>query len=91
MNSAEGGITINLMIGNSKGLNLACRNIFLVILQLTGHDGILHDVSITFIDKTDPSDHLGREDYWKQTFKTMVPYGLNIEDSVSWVFLCLLF
>ena len=33
MNSAEGGITINLMIGNSKGLNLACRNIFSAIFQ----------------------------------------------------------
>ena len=32
-NSVEGGITINLIIGNSKDLNLACRNIFLVIFQ----------------------------------------------------------
>ena len=48
-------------------------------------------VSITFIDKTDPPDPLRREDYWRQTLKTMVPYGLNIEDSVWWVFLCFLF
>ena len=60
------------MIGNSKDLNFTCRNI----------DGFLNDVSITFIDKTDPSDPLRREDYWRQTLKTMVPYGLNIEDSV---------
>ena len=33
MNSVEGGITINLMIENSKYLNLARRNIFLVIFQ----------------------------------------------------------
>ena len=46
------------------------------------HDGFLNDASITFIDKTDPCDPLRREDYWRQTFKTMVPYGLNIEDSV---------
>ena len=39
-------------------------------------------VSITFIDNTDPSDPLRREDYWRQILKTMVPYGLNIEDSV---------
>ena len=43
---------------------------------------LLNDVSITFIDKADPSDPLRREDYWRQTLKTMVPYGLNIEDSV---------
>ena len=49
---------------------------------MAGHDGFLKDVSITFIDKTDPSDPLRREDYCRQTLKTMLPYGLNIEDSV---------
>ena len=81
MNSAEGGITINLMIGNSKGLNLACRNIFFSYFSMAGHDGFLNDVFITFIDKTDPTGPLRREDYWRQVLKTMVPYGLNIEDS----------
>ena len=46
-----------------------------------GRNGFLNDVSITFIDKTDPSNPLKREDYWKRTFKTMVPFGLNIEDN----------
>ena len=46
------------------------------------HSDFLSDVSITFIDKTDPSDPLKREDYWRRTLKTMLPYGLNIEDSV---------
>ena len=50
--------------------------------SMAGHNGFLNDVSITFIDKTDPSDPLRREDYWRQTLKTMVPYGLNIENSV---------
>ena len=50
--------------------------------SMAGHNGFLNDVSITFIDKTDPTDPLRREDYWRQTLKTMVPYGLNIEDSV---------
>ena len=76
MNSAEGGITINLMIGNSKGLNLACRNIFSVTFSMAAHDGFLNDVFITFIDKTDPSDPLRREHYWRQTLKTMVLSGL---------------
>ena len=50
--------------------------------SMAGHDGFLNDVSITFIDKTDPSDPLQREDYWRQTLKAIVPYGLNIEHSV---------
>ena len=53
--------------------------------SMADHDGFLSDASIKFIDKTDPSDPsdpLRREHYWRQTLKTMVPYGLNIEDSV---------
>ena len=30
-----------------------------------GHAGFLDNVSITFIDKIDPSDPFKREDYWK--------------------------
>ena len=39
-----------------------------------GHSGFLENVSITFTDKTDPSDTGKRENYWIQTFKTMVPW-----------------
>ena len=46
------------------------------------HGAFLDDISITFIDKTDPSDLLKREDYWRRTYKTMTPFGLNIEESV---------
>ena len=46
------------------------------------HNRFLNDASITFIDKTDPSDPLKREDYWRRTLKAMAPFGLNIEDSV---------
>ena len=31
--------------------------------SMAGYDGFLKDVSITFIDKNDPSDPLRREDY----------------------------
>ena len=58
---------------------------------MAGHEGFLNDVSITFIDKTDPSDPFRREDYWRQTLKTMVPYGLNTDDRVWRMLLCLLF
>ena len=47
-----------------------------------GHHGFLKDVSITFIDKTNPSEPLKRENYWKSVLKTMAPLGLNIGDSV---------
>ena len=57
--------------------------------SMAGHDVVLNDVSIKFIDKTDPSDPLPREDYQRQKLKTMVLYGLNIEDTVWAVFLCL--
>ena len=45
----------------------------------SGHTGFIENVSITFIDKTDPSDPLNREDYWRCTLKNMPPFGLNIE------------
>ena len=47
-----------------------------------GPNGFLNDVSITFIDRTDSSDLLKRQDYWRRTLKTIAPFGLNIEDSV---------
>ena len=43
-----------------------------------GHKGFLDDISITFFDKTDPSDTEKRKDYWIQTLKTAAPWGLNI-------------
>ena len=46
-----------------------------------GHNSFLDDVSIIFIDKTDPKDPNKREHHWKHTFKTMAPpQGLNVED-----------
>ena len=44
-----------------------------------GRNGFLNDFSITFIDKTDPSDPLKREDYRRKTLKTMAPFGLNLK------------
>ena len=46
------------------------------------HHSFLKDVSITLIDKTGPSNPLQRENYWRSTLKTMVPWWLNIEDCV---------
>ena len=42
------------------------------------HNVFCENVSITLIDKTDLSEPEKREHYWIQTFKTMVPWGLNV-------------
>ena len=47
-----------------------------------GHIGFLNDESVTSTGKTDGSDPKKREEYWMKTSKIMVPYGLNIADSV---------
>ena len=44
-----------------------------------GHDGFFNDVSITFTDKTDPSDPSRREDYWRQTLKQWFRAGLILK------------
>ena len=45
-----------------------------------GHNSFLDDVSIIFIDKTDPKYSNKREHYWRHTLKTITPQGLNVED-----------
>ena len=48
-----------------------------------GHHGFFEEVSIIFLDKTSPSEHLKRENYWKSVLKTMALSGLSIED-ITW-------
>ena len=45
-----------------------------------GHCSFLEDITITFINKTDPKDPSRREHYWRHTLKTMAALGLNVED-----------
>ena len=47
-----------------------------------GHTGVLENVSVIFIDKTDPQNPEKRKNYWIHTLKTMVRWGLNILKSV---------
>ena len=42
-------------------------------------DGLLNNVEITLIDKTDPSDPERREEFWRTKLRTLAPLGLNIE------------
>ena len=54
---------------------------FLNHFCISGHCGFLKDALLTFIDKTDPSDLLKREEYCRSTLKTIAPSKLNIEES----------
>ena len=44
------------------------------------HDGLLNNVEITLIDKTDPLDPERREEFWKTNLYTLAPLGLSIEE-----------
>ena len=48
-------------------------------LMSPGHSCFLHDVSITRIDKTDPSYPIRREEYWIDTLKTKSAIGPNFD------------
>ena len=50
--------------------------------SLPGHTSIENDVDIMFIDKTDAMFPKLREKFWIDTLVTMIPYGLNVSDSM---------
>ena len=45
-----------------------------------GHSGLINDVEIIFINKTDSSDPTRTEGFWKTKLQTLVIYGLNVEE-----------
>ena len=57
--------------------NTACKDICMNTLPYQDTPVFFHDVSITVIDKTDPSCPTKREDYWIDTHKTKSPMRLN--------------
>ena len=75
MNSVLDGTIIKVIVGNINVVRHVCNNTYMSIFAAAT---IIVDVSVTFIDKTDPSDPLKREDYWRSTLKTMAPFGLNV-------------
>ena len=42
-----------------------------------GHNGLIHDIKIIFINKTDPSVPTRTEKFQRTKLKTLAPYGLN--------------
>ena len=51
-------------------------------LKKNGHNGVLGNVSITPIYKTDNKNPKGIENYWMRTLKIYALFELNIEDSI---------
>ena len=45
-----------------------------------GHKGLINDIAIVFIDKTDSSNPTRREEFWRKKLETLAPYGLNMEE-----------
>ena len=48
-------------------------------LMSPGHSSFPHDVFIKRIDKTDPSYHIRREEYWINALKTKAAIGPNFD------------
>ena len=88
MISVEGGIIINVMIGNSIDLKLACGNIISVIL-INGRPRRIFESCFYNIHWQGQSIWSFMERKLLETNK--IPYAFNIEGSVWWVSLCLLF
>ena len=49
-----------------------------------GHNGLMDDSEIIFIDKTNPSDPTRREFFWMRVLKNIVPLGLNIDEGYDY-------
>ena len=43
--------------------------------NIEGHNGFLHDVLVTLIDKTDGKNPIKQEQYWRHTLNTLVAYS----------------
>lgn len=56
----------------------ACKNICLNVFCDKNKVDFLSDVSVSFLNKTDPSNPLKRKNYWKYILQTFAPNGLNI-------------
>ena len=53
------------------------KTIFINIFLSDGHNGLMNDCEIIFIDKMGPSDSK-REFFWIRIIKTIASLGLNI-------------
>ena len=49
-----------------------------------GHNLLMNDCEIIFIDKMDPLESTRREFFWMRVLKTIAPMGLNIDEGYSY-------
>ena len=68
------GIITSLAKGKQRGED-CMQKYFHDHFLSEGHNGLINDVDIVFIDKTDPSDSTRREEFWRGKLKTLAPYG----------------
>ena len=80
LTSVTDGIVIKITVENSR--NEDCMQKHLYDHYLSCNNDFLNMVSVTFIDKTDPSNPLEREQYWRHILQSNAPHRLNIADSV---------
>ena len=59
--------------------NTACKGVCMNTFLLSGDPGFLHNVSITLVDKTDPSCLTKSQHYWIDTHKAKAPKGMNFD------------
>ena len=60
----------------------ACRNTCSNIFGDGELGSFFNDVLTKFIDKTDPTDPLQRENYWEYTLKTFATNSPNIKENL---------
>ena len=73
------GITIKVTAENFNALSHACKNTCFGISQVQVTMVFFSDDSVTFIDKTYPSDPLKGENIWRETLRTMGPMSLILK------------
>ena len=81
LTSVTDGIIIKITVENTHVMKIVCKNICMITTCLVINI-FFYTVSVTFIDKTDPSKPLEREQYWRHILQTNAPHGLNIADGV---------
>ena len=71
-------------VGAPKHWGAPNQNYFHQHFLSDGHNGLMNDCEIIFIDKTDCSYPIRREFFWMRVLKTMAPLGLNIDEGYDY-------
>ena len=68
--------TINVKLRWAK---MTLESIFMKYFLIHDHHGLINDIEIIFIDKTDPLDPTTKEEFWRAKLKTLAPNVLNLK------------